>query len=1177
MRKKRNNPPDKMRNFLLIFLVFLFFLNGKCSSLECTEEDVNNNCCFVFGEENIQQADQISFSSNCLDTKILLKSGIYSNSNSLRFQSLGSKLKLSNFGDSNAELPILSSNFFSFSSFESVEINSIRFERNNEDSSSNYQLKFESVNRINISNCSFNGSVSSSISISGEPSLIQLINTEFMDTENADNQREEYIISIQNEIECAIVIDSCIFNRRGGGSVSIQGNTNQNVSIYNSLFTGNNLIKGNGSALSIQFKGVNSGKSFVEIFSSNFTYNSGDRGGALLLSSAHDNMLSFSASLSISQCNFISNSAELEGGSIYLNLPLDTFSMDTSIFRNNNATRGGGIFYSGHLFQSDSALISSNSAIQLCIFEENNAINSGGAIFYDGNYISVDIDSCYFNLNVAKDGNGGSFSSSDETQMKIFQVSSSVITDSSSGLSGGAFYLNQNIEKITISYSGFGNNSAAHFGGAVCSNSLGSISVTNSVFITNTAEYGGAFSSVLSNDLNVLFTIFEGNQGLKEGGSMWVSSSQRILMLNATFNQNSAPEGGAILFNGDFKEILMNYTTATGNVASERRGGCISFSSAEIDKLIVTRGFFANNEAKLDGGALFLGSNNTLIFQIYWTFFVENKSYNGGSVSLQGYFEDVLIRRSNFTRNSSRMNGGGLSISQGNINTFTMRRTTFDSNKAFSGGGFAHSNVLTSLILFDDVSFLSNAAISQGGGFYLSTMSDTGATFDFREMQVKNNTCNGSGGGMFLSEIAGSPYADSNEIQMWGNYIESNVAVEYGGGLFLDSNSNTVVDIIDESYNSNQASMGGNSIAINGSGTVKIQDISITDNSGSSQSSILLTSNSASVIQSGGSSQGNHVGCLVNQVTVVIKGKIVCAPVSPTAKNIATFGILAIIGILAIPLIVAFLILMIKASKERRMIADQLKFIMKEDEKNIVVETEELTKLKELGRGPMGRVFKSKYRRAVVAVKHISGTVGVDTVNEMTKEVVSMKKIDRHYHVAYYVGVVIPPHTLSLVLEYCEGMLHLHSQGVIHRNLALRNVMLNGNPLRVRLTEYGLSTVHNHSVMTLQSNASLKWMAPEILANNHFSFASDVYSFAIVLWEILCGGEVPFSNLNDVEAALQIPNGLRPDLPLQIDPELSLLIQRCWSRVPQERPNFASIISSLQKIGPEFGLGEYAV
>jgi len=149
-------------------------------------------------------------------------------------------------------------------------------------------------------------------------------------------------------------------------------------------------------------------------------------------------------------------------------------------------------------------------------------------------------------------------------------------------------------------------------------------------------------------------------------------------------------------------------------------------------------------------------------------------------------------------------------------------------------------------------------------------------------------------------------------------------------------------------------------------------------------------------------------------------------------------------------------------------------------------------------------------------------------------------------------------------------MVHLHcaipGREVIHRDLAARNILLrNGVAL---ITDFGLSRVKvsvDDYQKTRQNVGPVKWMSPESLFENKYSTKSDVFSFAVVIYEIIAQ-EPPWKDLNAVQAVGKVSKGHRMVLPERCEcpPVLKDLMGKCWAQLPADRPDFEKICSSLE-------------
>jgi len=95
----------------------------------------------------------------------------------------------------------------------------------------------------------------------------------------------------------------------------------------------------------------------------------------------------------------------------------------------------------------------------------------------------------------------------------------------------------------------------------------------------------------------------------------------------------------------------------------------------------------------------------------------------------------------------------------------------------------------------------------------------------------------------------------------------------------------------------------------------------------------------------------------------------------------------------------------------------------------------------------------------------------------------------------------------------------------------------------------------------------VKWMSPESLFERKYSTKSDVFSFGVVIYEILAQ-EPPWKDLTPIETSAKVRDGYRMMLPKNCDcpPALQELMERCWAQRPSERPDFVEIYKTLKMI-----------
>ncbi|KAG4381752.1 hypothetical protein GLYMA_15G213400v4 [Glycine max] len=271
-----------------------------------------------------------------------------------------------------------------------------------------------------------------------------------------------------------------------------------------------------------------------------------------------------------------------------------------------------------------------------------------------------------------------------------------------------------------------------------------------------------------------------------------------------------------------------------------------------------------------------------------------------------------------------------------------------------------------------------------------------------------------------------------------------------------------------------------------------------------------------------------------------------------------------------------------------------------------VIKNEDLEELRELGSGTFGTVYHGKWRGTDVAIKRIKKSCFTGRSSEQERLTVEFwREADilsnlHHPNVVAFYGVVQhgPGGTMATVAEYMVdgslrhvllrkdryldrrkrliiamdaafGMEYLHSKNIVHFDLKCDNLLVNlKDPLRpiCKVGDFGLSKIKRNTLVTGGVRGTLPWMAPELLngSSNKVSEKVDVFSFGIVLWEILTGEE-PYANMHYGAIIGGIVNNtLRPTIPSNCDHEWRTLMEQCWAPNPGARPSFTEITSRLR-------------
>eukprot|EP00316_Scyphosphaera_apsteinii_P015942 CAMPEP_0119323250 /NCGR_PEP_ID=MMETSP1333-20130426/60388_1 /TAXON_ID=418940 /ORGANISM="Scyphosphaera apsteinii, Strain RCC1455" /LENGTH=377 /DNA_ID=CAMNT_0007330649 /DNA_START=66 /DNA_END=1199 /DNA_ORIENTATION=+ len=163
-----------------------------------------------------------------------------------------------------------------------------------------------------------------------------------------------------------------------------------------------------------------------------------------------------------------------------------------------------------------------------------------------------------------------------------------------------------------------------------------------------------------------------------------------------------------------------------------------------------------------------------------------------------------------------------------------------------------------------------------------------------------------------------------------------------------------------------------------------------------------------------------------------------------------------------------------------------------------------------------------------------------------------------------------PPHCLSdLVAQLkmiVDAMIYLHQRSIIHRDLKTANILLDANGTRLVVGDFGLARFCASDGEMTAETGSYRWMAPEVFRHETYDKACDVYSFAVVCWEMLTF-RTPFEGLTPVEAAFAVAlRGERPLIPQDSPADIEKMISSCWEQEAYKRPTFEQVSTTLDQL-----------
>ncbi|WOG85885.1 hypothetical protein DCAR_0105078 [Daucus carota subsp. sativus] len=258
---------------------------------------------------------------------------------------------------------------------------------------------------------------------------------------------------------------------------------------------------------------------------------------------------------------------------------------------------------------------------------------------------------------------------------------------------------------------------------------------------------------------------------------------------------------------------------------------------------------------------------------------------------------------------------------------------------------------------------------------------------------------------------------------------------------------------------------------------------------------------------------------------------------------------------------------------------------------------EDLQLREEVGQGSFAVVYRGIWNASDVAVKvYFGDEYSEEALIDHKKEIDIMRKL-RHPNVLLFMGAVYSQKKIAMVTEYlprgslfkalhknnqsldikrrlrmaldvARGMNYLHHRNppIVHRDLKTSNLLVDKN-WNVKVGDFGLSKLKHATFLTAKSGRGTpQWMAPEVLRNERSNEKSDVFSFGVILWELMTQS-IPWSDLNSLQVVGVVGfMDRRLDIPEAVDPRISSVIKDCWQSNPENRPSFKDIIKIMTNL-----------
>ncbi|KAJ4935115.1 hypothetical protein JOQ06_016651 [Pogonophryne albipinna] len=261
------------------------------------------------------------------------------------------------------------------------------------------------------------------------------------------------------------------------------------------------------------------------------------------------------------------------------------------------------------------------------------------------------------------------------------------------------------------------------------------------------------------------------------------------------------------------------------------------------------------------------------------------------------------------------------------------------------------------------------------------------------------------------------------------------------------------------------------------------------------------------------------------------------------------------------------------------------------------IKIEKVIGIGEFGEVCSGRLKMPGKREICVAIKTLKAGYTDKQRRDFLSEASIMGQFD-HPNIIHLEGVVTKCKPVMIITEYMEngsldaflrkndgrftviqlvgilrgiasGMKYLSDMSYVHRDLAARNILVNSN-LVCKVSDFGMSRVLEDdpeaAYTTRGGKIPIRWTAPEAIAYRKFTSASDVWSYGVVMWEVMSYGERPYWDMSNQDVIKAIDEGYRLPPPMDCPVALHQLMLDCWQRERADRPKFGQIVNMLDKL-----------
>ncbi|RIA90990.1 kinase-like domain-containing protein [Glomus cerebriforme] len=153
---------------------------------------------------------------------------------------------------------------------------------------------------------------------------------------------------------------------------------------------------------------------------------------------------------------------------------------------------------------------------------------------------------------------------------------------------------------------------------------------------------------------------------------------------------------------------------------------------------------------------------------------------------------------------------------------------------------------------------------------------------------------------------------------------------------------------------------------------------------------------------------------------------------------------------------------------------------------------------------------------------------------------------------------------ITIIFSMITSLYRIHKENAIHRNLHSGNILYSNNNQSFVISDFEFCGPADNPSSSIYGN--LPYIAPEVISGKEHTFASDIYSIGMIIWEIL-SGQPPFMNFeHDYNLAMNIINGTRPKILSGTPLEFKSLMEQCWNTNPLERPTIDVLFDKIENL-----------